>query len=80
MKVQNWMGNHMVRGFYMQNVTKFSKENSKTGKCIKVHFFQKSGRWFEGTFKDGKPWNAKEICPEGGHLYDFKEGRKLAVN
>ena len=43
-------------------------------------FYQKSGRWFEGTFKDGKPWDAKEVCPVGGHLYDFEEGRKFAVN
>ena len=52
----------------------------KDGEMYKGTFYQTNGRWFEGTFKDGKPWDAKEICPEGGHLYDFKEGRKLAVN
>ncbi len=25
-------------------------------------------------------WNAKEIYQQGGHLYDFKEGRKFAAN
>ena len=52
----------------------------KDGEMYKGTFYQKNGRWFEGTFKDGKPYDAKEICPVGGHLYDFKGGRKFAVN
>ena len=52
----------------------------KDGEMYKGTFYQTNGRWFEGTFKDGKPYDAKEICPVGGHLYDFKGGRKFAVN
>ena len=59
---------------------KVFKGEFKDGEMYKGTFYQKSGRWFEGTFKDGKPWDAKEVCPVGGHLYDFKEGRKFAVN
>ena len=43
-------------------------------------FYQKNGRKLVGIFKDEMPWDAKEICPEAGHLCDFKEGRKFAVN
>ena len=52
----------------------------KDGEMYKGKFYQTNGRWFEGTFKDGKPWDAKGICPQGGHLYDFKDGYKYAVN
>ena len=34
----------------------------------------------EGTFKNGYPWDAKEVCPVGGHLTDFKDGKRLVVN
>ena len=34
----------------------------------------------EGTFKNGYPWDAKEVCPVGGHLADFKDGKRLVVN
>ena len=34
----------------------------------------------EGNFKNGYPWDAKEVCPVGGHLADFKDGKRLVVN
>ena len=33
-----------------------------------------------GTFKNDDPWDAKEICPVGGHLADFKDGNRLVVD
>ena len=32
------------------------------------------------TFKKNKPWDAKETCPVGGHLADFKNGERLVVD
>ncbi len=34
----------------------------------------------EGAFKNDSPWDAKEVCPVGGHLADFKDGKRLVVN
>ena len=34
----------------------------------------------EGTFKNGYARDAKEVCPVGVHLTDFKDGKRLVVN
>ena len=52
----------------------------KDGNIYEGTMYKSNGGKIVGIFKNDAPWDAKEMCPVGSHLADYKEGRKFAVN